>query len=137
MRDRRQESIAAYLEIATEQPQHPLASKSLYNAAYGAMEERGYAQALEYAEQFFERYGNDPLRPEVEKVAAQCQLQLGKHDVAAQLYAQLAKNEKDPRAALHFLLRQGLALHLEKKFADAMTLLQHVISQSDSVDDKA
>ncbi len=135
--DRREESIAAYLKIADDYPDHQLAPKALYNAAYGAMELADYQNGLKNAERFFGQYGDHPLQPEVKKVAAECQLQLGKHDDAAEAYAELANLGDGGEDASKFQLRRGLTLYLQKKYGEALNILQSVLASSKSADEKA
>ena len=73
----RKDSVAAYLKIADDYPDHRLAPKALYNAAYGAMEVKDYEDGLAYAERFNKNFSDHSLASEVQKVVAECKLQLG------------------------------------------------------------
>ena len=128
-------SVAAYLKIAQQHPEHRLAPKALYNATYGAMEIKEYETALTYAARFQEKYGEHALKPEVQKVIAECKLQLGQLEGAAEEYQKLVQSgDKD---ASKFELRRGLSLFLKKDYQDAIDVLSKVYQQADSPDQKA
>ena len=129
------ESVDAYLKIADDHPAHRLAPKALYNAAYGAMEVKSFEKALTFADRFSENYADHSLAPEVQKVVAECKLQLGQLDGAAQEYQKLVKaGDKD---ASKFAVRRGLSLYLKKDFDEAIKVLKNVFDSTDSPDEKA
>lgn len=128
-------SVAAYLKIAQDHKNHRLAAKALYNAAYGAMEIGEFAKGLEYANEFEQRYAGHSLAGEVQKVVAECKLQLGEHDEAAKVYEKLAATgDKD---GTKFELRRGLSLFLKKNYDGAIPVLENVYNTTASKDEKA
>lgn len=129
------DSVQAYRKIYDDHKDHALAPKALYNASYGAMEVGEYDTGLNYANQFNERFAQHPLAPEVQKVIAECKLQLGDHDDAAEVYKKLAsKGDKD---GTKFELRRGLSLFLKKNYDDAIPVLSGVLATTESKDEKA
>lgn len=129
------DSVAAYFKIYEDHKDHRLAPKALYNAAYGAMEVGEYKSGLEYADQFSARFAKHPLAPEVQKVVAECKLQLGDHADAAEVYKELAASgDKD---GTKFELRRGLSLFLKKNYDDAIPVLEKVYTTTASKDEKA
>lgn len=135
MEGSRKESVAAYLKIAKDHEGHNLAAKALYNAAYGAMEVGDFKNGLAYAEQFSKSHKTHALGAEVQKVLAECKLQLGDHDDAAKAYKELAANNDEDAA--RFEMRRGLSLFLKKNYADAIEVLAKVNAAATSPDEKA
>ena len=131
----RKQSVAAYVKIAKDHADHRLAPKALYNASYGAMEVGDYKQGLEYANQFNQKFSKHTLAPEVQKVVAECKLQLGQHDDAAEVYRQLA--DKNEGEGTRFEMRRGLSLFLQKKYDDAINVLQQVYAVAKDKDEQA
>ncbi len=131
----RKDSVAAYLKIADDYPDHRLAPKALYNAAYGAMEVKDYEDGLAYAERFNKNFSDHSLASEVQKVVAECKLQLGDLEEAAKNYEELASS--GDKEASKFELRRGLSLYLKKNYEDAITTLTKVYAASDVKNEKA
>ena len=129
------DSVAAYLKIYNEHKDHRLAPKALYNAAYGAMEVKDYKQGLGYSQQFNKLFKDHPLTPEVQKVVAECKLQLGDHEDAAKVYKELASTgDKD---GMKFELRRGLSLFANKNYDEAMPILSRVYATAEADTEKA
>lgn len=129
------ESVALYYKIYTDHADHRLAPKALYNAAYGAMEVGDFEMGLDYADQFNAKFADHTLAPEVQKVVAECKLQLGQHDDAAKVYKDLAsRGDGDGN---RFELRRGLSLFLKKNFDDAIPVLSKVYVAATNQDQKA
>jgi len=129
------ESVGEYLKIYNEHKDHRLAPKALYNAAYGAMEVKDYENGLGYSQQFNKLFKDHPLAPEVQKVVAECKLQLGDHEDAAKVYKELANTgDKD---GMKFELRRGLSLFANKNYDEAMPILSRVYSTAEADNEKA
>ena len=131
----KKDSVGAYLKIADEHPSHRLAPKSVYNAAYGAMEVKEYETGLAYAERFKKNYPDHKLLPEVQKVVAECRLQLGQLDAAAADFKDLAAS--GDKEAAKFELRRGLSLYLNKNYDEAIPALSAVLGSAETADQKA
>ncbi len=129
------DSVNAYLKIYNDHKDHRLAPKALYNAAYGAMEVQDYKKGLTFSEQFNTRFAKHPLAPEVQKVLAECKLQLGDHEDAAKVYKDLAASgDKD---GMKFELRRGLSLVANNDHDAAIPILDKVFNATDSPKEKA
>ncbi len=133
--DTRKVSISAYLKIAVEHDDHPLAAKALYNAAFGALEVGDYHIVLDSANRFLAKYDKHALRLEVQKLLAECLLQLGQHEAAAKAYAALAAS--GAADGTRFQLRRGLSLYLQETYDAAIGVLSDVLATTKSQDEKA
>lgn len=123
------EAVALYAALAEKYPKDPVAPQALYLAGYGALAQGDYAAALKYADAFLAAYPNHELVPDVTYVSAESQLQLGRFAEAEKLYARLL--EKNPKHADvdFWKVRQGTSLHLQKKYSEAIALLQPLVAQ--------
>lgn len=129
------ESVALYYKIFQDHADHRLAPKALYNAAYGAMEVGDFKTGLDYADQFNTKFAEHTLASEVQKVLAECKLQLGQHDDAAKVYKELAsRGDNDGN---RFELRRGLSLFLKKNYDEAIPVLSKVYDAAADPDQKA
>jgi TolA-binding protein len=121
--DRQRRAMELYLKLARDVPDHVLAPQALYNAAFAAMELEDYPQAQQLAADFLAKHGDHRLVPDVKRIAAECQLQLGSSEDAARLFGELAGNSGDPDEAGRLQLRQAVALYAQKKYRDTLTQL--------------
>lgn len=133
----RPEAVALYLKIATDHPQHELAAQALYNAAFGALELGNYDEGLKHADAFLKAYPSHRLVPDVQYVAAECQLQHGEHADAEKRYAELAKSSPDHPDHETWLVRQGLAIYLQKRYSDAVATLEPIVAKLKNADSRA
>jgi TolA-binding protein len=133
----RPEAVALYVKIATGHPQHELAAQSLYNAAFGALELGRYDEGLKHAAAFLEAYPNQRLAPDVQYVAAECHLQRNEHAEAEKLYAQLIQGTAEHPDRETWQVRLGLAIYLQKKYADAVAALEPLVGQLKNADNQA
>ena len=122
--ERRAESIPLYAQLVAEHPQHLLAPQALYNAAFGAMELKQYDQGLSSAQKFLQDFPQHRLVPDVKNVAAECQLQLGQNQAAADLFGELASSNADRPEAGQWRIRQALALYVQQKYAETIQTLE-------------
>jgi TolA-binding protein len=121
--DRQRRAMELYLQLARDVPDHLLAPQALYNAAFAAMELEDYKRAQQLAADFLAKYPRHRLVPDVKRIAAECQLQLGSSDQAAKLFGELAGSSDDPAEAARLQLRQAVALYAQKKYDDTLTQL--------------
>jgi TolA-binding protein len=133
----RPEAVTLYLKIATSHPQHELAAQALYNAAFGALELGRYDEGLKHAAAFLKAYPEQRLAPDVQYVAAECHLQLNEHPEAEKLYAQLVQSSADHPDRETWQVRLGLAIYLQKKYADAVAALEPLVGQLKIADNQA
>ncbi|HEY2837823.1 MAG TPA: tetratricopeptide repeat protein [Pirellulales bacterium] len=124
--DKVDEAIAAFAKIAREHPDDPLSHQALYMAAFSSLRQKQYEPALAYAADFIKRYPDDALRSDVQFVSAESQLQLARYsDAARQLSELIAANPKH-RDADQWKVRRGLALYLDKKYAETVAALEPI-----------
>ena len=126
---RRGESVALYAAIATKYPKETVAPQALYLAGYGALAQGDYAAAQRYADTFLAAYPAHELVPDVTYVTAESRLQLGRFAEAEKLYAQLLEKSPKHADADFWRVRQGTSLHLQKKHAEAIALLQPLVGK--------
>ena len=134
---RRAESVALYAAVAGKFPKDPVAPQALYLAGYGAMTQGDFAGTLQYTDAFLAAYPTHELVPDVRYVAAESRLQLGKYDEAEKLYAELLQKYPQHADAESWKVRQGTALHLQKKYAEVVALLQPLAGQIKNADARA
>ncbi len=134
---RRAESVALYGAIAGKFPKDPVAPQALYLAAYGAMTQGDFAGTRQYTDAFLAAYPAHELVPDVRYVAAESRLQLGKYDEAERLYAELLQKYPQHPDAESWRVRQGTALHLQKKYPEVVALLQPLAGQIKAADARA
>jgi TolA-binding protein len=119
----RGDALDRYLEIASQHPQHELAPQALYNAAFAALELKRFADGIQHASSFLEKYPRDALVPDTRFVSAECQLLQGKYPEAEQAWRGLLGQFAEHREADAWRLRLGLTLYLQKKYAEVPTAL--------------
>ena len=134
---RQAESVALYAAVAGKFPKDPVAPQALYLAGYGAMTQGDFAGTLQYTDAFLAAYPTHELVPDVRYVAAESRLQLGKYDEAEKLYAELLQKYPQHPDAESWKVRQGTALHLQKKYPEVVALLQPLAGQIKSADARA
>ncbi|MEX0979322.1 MAG: tetratricopeptide repeat protein, partial [Pirellulales bacterium] len=127
--NRRGESIRLYAALAKDHPKHAQAPQALYMAAFASLGQADYQAAAAYCDQFLAGYADKPLAADVRYVAAETALQLKQYDQAERRYAELA--EKYPQHADVDLwkVRRGLALHVNRKFAEVVAWLVPLATQ--------
>jgi len=126
--ERRGESVAAYAAVAAKAPKDRLAPQALYMAAFAALEQGSYAEALRHADVFLAAYGKHDLVPDVMHVAAESQLLLGKAGEAGTLYGELIEKYPAHESLRTWTIRRALALVLAKKYQEAITVLQPLVA---------
>jgi len=125
---RRREAAAAYAELAHKHAQDPLAPQALYMAALASFNVGDHAQALEYSSEFQKQYADKELAADVGYIAAESSVQLGKYDEAVARYDRLLKDHPRRGDAPIWQVRRGLALFLQKKFAEVVAALQPLLA---------
>ncbi len=129
---RRGESVGLYAALAEQYPDHDAAPQALYMAGFTALEEGDYEAARKYADEFAEKYSDDPLAVDVRHVAAESALQLNRHAEAAELFARALEQAPEHPDAESWKVRRGLALHLQGKFDETIDALKPVLEQLQS-----
>ena len=135
--ERQAESIPLYAQLVETHPKHLLAPQALYNAAFGAMQRKRYTQALEFAEQFRKQFPEHRLLPDVKHVTAECRLQLGQNEEAAELFGELARTHSDREESVQWAIRQALALYVQRQYREALQVLAEQQTQIQQPDDRA
>jgi TolA-binding protein len=101
------------------------------------MTQGDFAGTLQYTDAFLAAFPAHELVPDVRYVAAESRLQLGKYDEAEKLYADLLQKYPQHADAENWKVRQGTALHLQKKYPEVVALLQPLVAQIRSADARA
>ncbi|HVX12542.1 MAG TPA: tetratricopeptide repeat protein [Pirellulales bacterium] len=124
---RRHDALAAYAELAQKYPNDPLTPQALYMAAFTALQVGDHAHAIGYGEQFLKQFPDKELAADVGYIAAECDLQLGKYDSAVARYDGLLKQYPQRADVATWQVRRGLALFLQKKFAEVVAALEPLL----------
>ncbi|MEX0866441.1 MAG: tetratricopeptide repeat protein [Pirellulales bacterium] len=127
--DRRAESIAKYAAIADAHADHESAATARYMAAFASLNEGKYDDALAQADQFLAAHADHKLTPDVKFVAAESHLLLDHFAESEKLYDELLSAHPDHRDAETWLVRKGLTLRRQEKFADSIAALEPVIAK--------
>lgn len=127
--DRRAEAKGLYAALAGKYPEDPAAPQALYMAAFVALEQRDFEGATQAAADFFKRYPQSDLAPDVTYVSAEANLQLQKLPDAEKLYAELVDKYPQHRDVPAWKVRRALAMNLQEKHGDVVTLLEPLVAQ--------
>ena len=127
--DRREESLAKYLQLVSEHGEDELAAQALYNAAFTALEIAKYDEGLAHVVTFIAKYPEDRFLPDSKYVAADCHLKLGRHEEAEAGYRDLLANHEGHAEYASWRVRLGLVLYLQKKYEDAIAALQGTVAE--------
>jgi TolA-binding protein len=92
-------------------------------AGFAALQTGDYKAALAHASAFEKSHAGHGLAPEVAYVAAESQLLLSQYPQAEQLYRKLLAAHAGHADAETWKLRLGLALYLQKKYAETIQAL--------------
>ncbi len=122
-------ALTKYLQIVADHPDHRLAPQALYNAAFAAMDLKKFEDGLAHAGRFLERFPDDVLAPSAQSVAADCSLQLGDYADSEQRLRRLTKEHAEHEEANSWRVRLGLALYLQKKYADVIAGLTPALAE--------
>jgi TolA-binding protein len=124
---RRREAVEAYAEMAQKHPQDSSAPQALYMAAFASLNVGDAAGALAYCDQFLKQFADRELAADVDYVAAESELQVGRFDEAIRRYDRLLNKYPRRNEAPSWQVRRGLALFLQKRFADVVTALSPML----------
>jgi TolA-binding protein len=117
------QALTLYEKLVTEHPDHELAAQALYNAAFGLLDLKKYPEALKRAADFLDKYPEDKLATDVKYIVAESQLQLNQYAEAEKAYRELIASAKDRPEREPWQVRLGLAVYLQKKYAEVIQLL--------------
>ena len=122
--ERRADAGKLYAAIATKHSKDPIAAQALYMAAFTALGQNQYQQALDQSSEFLKLHAGHALEPDVLYIAAESQMQLGAYAPADDLYRRLiAKHSNHPDAG-QWLIRSILSLFLQKKYSETITAVE-------------
>ena len=124
----RQRGMDEYKAIAAAHPDSPLATRAIYNLAFGHLEAERYQDALDVASHAVRQNPPDSLDYEVQAIAAESSLQLGGYDRSAEWFADLYENGPEVGRP-YWGLRRALALHMAGEQDEASTWLEKVRPQ--------
>ncbi|MFM9069326.1 MAG: tetratricopeptide repeat protein [Planctomycetota bacterium] len=121
--NRKADAVAAYLKLATDHPQHESTRQARYNAALSSLEIERYADGIKIATEFLEQFPSDGLAPSARFVRAECRLLAGQTVEAEKDYAELLSKYPDHADVGAWRVRAGMAMFLQKKYADLVNTL--------------
>lgn len=121
--DRKSESVGLFMAIADKYSEHPLAPTALYNAAFAALELNDFSSAIEKASQFESKYASNDFLPDALEVKADACLLNDQPDIAGEVFQKLVSRFPEHSKNTLWKLRLGLTLHLEKKYQEAIDVL--------------
>ena len=132
------ESMTMFEQIYRQNPDNPLASRALYNAAFSALQIQNPEKALSLALEFIKRFPNDVLVPDIKFVAAESQLLTKQNSAAADTYTHLLEStRKDNIQRPIWILRAGSALITAERFKDVIRILKTELANLPEPDQKA
>jgi TolA-binding protein len=130
----RSEARKIYEQIATENPDDPIAARATYNAAFSALQLGAIADAQRWSEAFAKRFPNDPLTSDVAYIRAESTLQLGQYESSIHAFEQLiASQPNDPLRntwELRLTVAQFLAGHFDRSLLLADELLKRPLDEN-------
>ena len=123
--NRQAEAIALYYSIFENHPEHKLAARALYNAAFAAQATEKYDEALKMSAEFLAnpKYKGHESEANVKYVAAESNLMTGKYAKAETLLRGLLKDHAQHADRPLWILRCATAMHLGKKYKETIALL--------------
>lgn len=132
------ESMAMFERIYRENPDSPLASRALYNAAFSALQVQNPEKALALALEFIKRFPNDVLVPDIKFVAAESQLLTKQNAAAADTYTHLLEStRKDNMQRPIWVLRAGSALITAERYQEVARILKAELASLPEANQKA
>jgi len=133
-----EKSMTMFEQIYRENPDSPLASRALYNAAFSALQIQNPSKALSLALEFIKRFPKDTLVPDIKFVAAESQMLTNQESAAADTYKHLLEStQKDNIQRPIWILRAGLAFITTERFQDATRILESELANLPNPDQKA
>ena len=119
-------SADLFEEIYRDGPRDPLASRSLYNAAFSALQANEGKRALSLSSEFTRKFTKDTLLPDVMYIAAEASLMTGNPQKAAETYQNLLKTSesKDNVQRPLWVLRAAATSNAARTFSDTISLLR-------------
>jgi TolA-binding protein len=127
--ERSEESIELYARLAEKYPDDPLAPQAAYMAGFAALKHGETATALKHAGAFLAAHTDHELTPDVTHIKAESLLLLKRFPEAEAQYAQLLERYPDHADAVLWRVRRGLALHLQKKYREAIDALEPAVRE--------
>ncbi|MBL8829976.1 MAG: tetratricopeptide repeat protein, partial [Planctomycetaceae bacterium] len=125
---RQKDAIAAYLAIAKDFANDPLAPQALYLAAFAALQSGDYAGAIKHTETFLKDHAKHEKAADVRYVAAESYLQQAQYDKAEQRYAELLAQSPQHADVPLWHVRRGLCSYLKQDYSKALATLQPVVA---------
>ena len=120
------QSAALFHAVYRDHPDHPLAPRALYNAAFSALQSGQPESALQWANQFAKTFPADTLRPDVAYIAAEAYLGIGNPKRASEIYRSLLRQAaiKSNVQRPLWVLRAAAASNAAKRFDETVALLR-------------
>ena len=123
--DTMKRAISVSEDVYRQAPNHPLAPRALYSAAFSALQINEVPKATALAKEFLAKFPRDTLTPDVRFIAAEGNLVSGKVDEAAKQYKELlSENEfrQNPQRPV-WVIRGAMSFNAAKKYSDTNALV--------------
>lgn len=133
----RQESKAIYEEIASKFPEHPIAPRATYNAAFNALQLGALNDAQRWSETFAKQFPTDPLAGDIAYIRAESTLQLGQYESAVNAFEQLIAARPDDPMASTWQGRLVVAHYLAGQWAQAIESADKLLQSDVDANTKA
>lgn len=116
-------SAKLYLEIAEQHPDHALAPRALYNAAFDALQNSDIDSVLKLTQDFSAKYPGDFFAPDVLSIRADGLLKRERVKEAEELWRDLISRHAEHQDVNLWRLRFGLSQYLQKDYRQAIESL--------------
>lgn len=111
------EAMDRFRGVYQAAPDSTLAPRALYNAAFSALQLGQHPQALQWSQDFLTRFPTDPLRLEVQSIAAESLLAAGQAQQATDRYLELlSETPNDAEQRPPWVLRCAVAMSAGKLY---------------------
>ncbi len=126
--NKRSDSIAYYQRVADDYPQHQLAPKALYYAAFASLETGANSQAIKLAQKFKQDFPNDSFYPDTAEVLGEALLKENQLAGAQNVFEDLVDSYPKHQKLNWWHTRVGWARYLQGNYDDAISWLGAVVS---------
>lgn len=135
--EKQQQALAEFEKILSDAPADPLAPRTLYNAAFTALQIGQPAKALAFTADFSGRFAEHPLAPDMRYIAAESHLMAGDAAAAATEYTELLKSAGDNPQRPLWVLRAASAALAAGQYDQAIEQLQRELDSLPQASQKA
>ena len=131
-------SMELYEQIYRDEPNDPMASRALYNAAFSGLQIGDTKRSLQLADEFLDKFPADALASDVRFVAAESHLAQANPGKAAEIYQQLLKDSQasNPQR-LVWVLRAAAAMNANRDYPGVIAVIDRELPSMREPNQKA